>query len=121
MKARLYYLRRRTGKAAVAIKEKDRAAEIHAQHLAEKAAATKTAEPAAADSKEEADDLPLKTDDTPDCYQLLESKKGNGTVSSPRNPLLHGRGGSRHLRCLYRLQVRLSSSETCRVKPSAPS
>src|SRR3954468_5471306 len=38
MKARLYYLRRRTGKAAVAIKEKDRAAEIHAQHIAEKAA-----------------------------------------------------------------------------------
>src|SRR4051812_17824029 len=40
MKARLYYLRRRTGKAAVAIKEKDRAAEIHAQHVAEKAAKT---------------------------------------------------------------------------------
>src|SRR3954463_873367 len=39
MKARLYYLRRRTGKAAVAIKEKDRAAETHAQHGAEKAAA----------------------------------------------------------------------------------
>ncbi len=39
MKARLYYLRRRTGKAAVAIKEKDRAAEIHA----EKVAATKAA------------------------------------------------------------------------------
>jgi large subunit ribosomal protein L19 len=39
MKARLYYLRRRTGKAAMAIKEKDRAAEIHALHLAEKAAA----------------------------------------------------------------------------------
>ena len=38
MKARLYYLRRRTGKAAVAIKEKDRAAEIHAKHEAEKAA-----------------------------------------------------------------------------------
>ena len=38
MKARLYYLRGRTGKAAVAIKEKDRAAEIHAQHEAEKAA-----------------------------------------------------------------------------------
>ena len=44
MKARLYYLRRRTGKAAVAIKEKDRAAEIHAQHVAAKAA---TAAPAA--------------------------------------------------------------------------
>jgi large subunit ribosomal protein L19 len=34
MKARLYYLRRRTGKAAVAIKEKDRAAEIHAEKVA---------------------------------------------------------------------------------------
>ena len=58
-------------------------------------------------SKEEVDDLPLTTDDTPECYQLLESKKGNGTVSSPRNPLLYGRGGTRHLRCLYRFQVRL--------------
>ena len=38
MKARLYYLRRRLGKAAVAIKEKDRAAEIHAGKVA--AAAT---------------------------------------------------------------------------------
>ena len=37
MRARLYYLRHRTGKAAVAIKEKDRAAEIHAQHVAQKA------------------------------------------------------------------------------------
>ena len=43
MKARLYYLRRRTGKAAVAIKEKDRAAEIHARHVAEKAAAAAAA------------------------------------------------------------------------------
>jgi large subunit ribosomal protein L19 len=43
MKARLYYLRNRTGKAAVAIKEKDRAAEIHAQHAAEKAAAVAAA------------------------------------------------------------------------------
>ena len=42
---------------------------------------------------------------TPDCFQLLESSKGNGSVSSPRNPLLYGRGGSRHLRCLYRFQV----------------
>lgn len=42
---------------------------------------------------------------TPDCFQLLESAKGNGSVSSPRNPLLYGRGGSRHLRCLYRFQV----------------
>ena len=46
MKARLYYLRDRTGKAAVAIKEKDRAAEIHAQNEAAKAAAQ--AAPAAA-------------------------------------------------------------------------
>jgi large subunit ribosomal protein L19 len=43
MKARLYYLRNRTGKAAVAIKEKDRAAEIHAQHEAAKAAAAPAA------------------------------------------------------------------------------
>ena len=42
MRARLYYLRRRTGKAAVAIKEKDRAAEIHAKHLAAKAAKAAT-------------------------------------------------------------------------------
>jgi large subunit ribosomal protein L19 len=49
MKARLYYLRRRLGKAAVAIKEKDRAAEIHALHVAEKAVAPVTpAAPAAA-------------------------------------------------------------------------
>ena len=39
MKARLYYLRNRTGKAAVAIKEKDRAAEIHAAKAAAPAAA----------------------------------------------------------------------------------
>jgi large subunit ribosomal protein L19 len=44
MRARLYYLRRRTGKAAVAIKEKDRAAEIHAAKVA--AAAAKPAAPA---------------------------------------------------------------------------
>src|SRR5476649_2794855 len=51
MRARLYYLRKRTGKAAVAIKEKDRAAEIHAQHLAEKAAkSAPAAAPAAAPS-----------------------------------------------------------------------
>ncbi|MBL9188740.1 MAG: 50S ribosomal protein L19 [Opitutaceae bacterium] len=51
MRARLYYLRKRTGKAAMAIKEKDRAAEIHAQHEAEKAAraaAKAAAAPAAA-------------------------------------------------------------------------
>jgi len=61
MRARLYYLRRRTGKAAVAIKEKDRAAEIHAQKLAiiakreaaAKAAAApaRPAEPAPAEAK----------------------------------------------------------------------
>jgi large subunit ribosomal protein L19 len=55
MKARLYYLRRRLGKAAVAIKEKDRAAEIHALHVAEKAVtpavpAAPTAAPAASAS-----------------------------------------------------------------------
>jgi large subunit ribosomal protein L19 len=49
MKARLYYLRQRTGKAAVAIKEKDRAAEIHAQREAEKTGAAKT-EPAIAEA-----------------------------------------------------------------------
>jgi large subunit ribosomal protein L19 len=48
MKARLYYLRRRTGKAAVAIKEKDRAAEIHAEKLAKSAKAAPAAQPAEA-------------------------------------------------------------------------
>jgi large subunit ribosomal protein L19 len=43
MRARLYYLRRRTGKAAVAIKEKDRAAVIHAEKLAKAAPAAKPA------------------------------------------------------------------------------
>jgi large subunit ribosomal protein L19 len=50
MKARLYYLRGRTGKAAVAVKVKDRSAEIHAKNLAEKAAtaaASAAAAPAA--------------------------------------------------------------------------
>ena len=47
MKARLYYLRRRTGKAAVAIREKDRAAEIHAEKVAASAAPA-TPAPAAA-------------------------------------------------------------------------
>ncbi len=59
MKARLYYLRRRTGKAAVAIKEKDRAAEIHARHLAEKAAAG-AAETPAASAKPAAEAAPAK-------------------------------------------------------------
>lgn len=39
MKARLYYLRNRTGKAAVAVREKDRSAEIHAAKVAPAAAA----------------------------------------------------------------------------------
>ena len=49
MKARLYYLRNRTGKAAVAVKERDRAADIHAQHEAEKAAKAASAKLAAAE------------------------------------------------------------------------
>ena len=49
MRARLYYLRQRTGKAAVAVKEKDRAAEIHAGKVAAAAAAASAA-PAAAPS-----------------------------------------------------------------------
>jgi large subunit ribosomal protein L19 len=53
MKARLLYLRGRSGKAAVAVKEKDRAAEIHAQHEAEKAARAASAKPAAAPAKAE--------------------------------------------------------------------
>lgn len=40
MKARLYYLRNRTGKAAVAVQVKDRSAQIHAAKLAAAAAAT---------------------------------------------------------------------------------
>jgi large subunit ribosomal protein L19 len=50
MKARLYYLRKRTGKAAVAIKEKDRAAEIHAEKLKTAPAKAATTEPAGAKS-----------------------------------------------------------------------
>jgi len=46
MRARLYYLRRRTGKAAVAIKEKDRAAEIHAAKVAAQAKLAAAAKPA---------------------------------------------------------------------------
>ncbi len=38
MKARLYYLRNRTGKAAVAVQVKDRSAEIHAAKVAAAAA-----------------------------------------------------------------------------------
>ncbi len=47
MKARLYYLRGRSGKAAVAVKEKDRAAEVHAKREAEKTARATSAKPAA--------------------------------------------------------------------------
>ena len=47
MKARLYYLRGRSGKAAVAVKEKDRAAEVHAKREAEKTARAASAKPAA--------------------------------------------------------------------------
>lgn len=53
MRARLYYLRRRTGKAAVAIKEKDRAAEIHAEKLAA-AKSAPAAKPASAKPEAEA-------------------------------------------------------------------
>lgn len=42
MKARLYYLRKRTGKAAVAIKVKDRSAQIHAAKVASAAAPATT-------------------------------------------------------------------------------
>ena len=49
MKARRYYLRRRTGKAAMAVQVKDRAAEIHAEKVA-KAAAAQPAEAAGAKS-----------------------------------------------------------------------
>jgi large subunit ribosomal protein L19 len=48
MKARLYYLRGRTGKAAVAVKVKDRSAEIHAKNIAEKAATAAAATAATA-------------------------------------------------------------------------
>jgi large subunit ribosomal protein L19 len=55
MRARLYYLRRRTGKAAVAVKAKDRAAEIHAAKVAAANAAASAAPvpaaPAAAGAK----------------------------------------------------------------------
>lgn len=54
MKARLYYLRRRTGKAAVAVKVKDRAAEIHAEKLARQAKNAPTAKPASAQPASEA-------------------------------------------------------------------
>ena len=37
-----------------------------------------------------------------DCYQVISSRQGNGSVTSPRNTLLYGRGGQANLRCLYR-------------------
>lgn len=48
MRARLYYLRNRKGKAAMAIREKDRGAEIHAEKVAKAAAVAKPDTPAAA-------------------------------------------------------------------------
>ena len=54
MKARLYYLRRRTGKAAMAVQEKDRAAEIHAEKVAAAAKAAPAAKPASAKPAAEA-------------------------------------------------------------------
>lgn len=54
MKARLYYLRRRTGKAAMAVQEKDRAAEIHAEKLAAQAKNAPAAKPASAQPAEAA-------------------------------------------------------------------
>ena len=50
MRARLYYLRRRTGKAAMAIKEKDRAAEIHAEKVAASGKSAPAEKPASAKS-----------------------------------------------------------------------
>lgn len=54
MKARLYYLRRRTGKAAMAVQEKDRAAEIHAEKVAAQARNAAAAKPAKAQPAEAA-------------------------------------------------------------------
>lgn len=50
MRARLYYLRRRTGKAAMAIREKDRAAVIHAEKIASQAGGPAPAPAAQADA-----------------------------------------------------------------------
>src|SRR6185436_15208602 len=61
MRARLYYLRRRTGKAAVAIKEKDRAAEIHAEKEKVAAARNASAKPAAEAAPAAAPAEPAKT------------------------------------------------------------
>ena len=55
MRARLYYLRRRTGKAAVAIKEKDRAAEIHAEKVAAQSKNAPAQKPASAKPVAEAE------------------------------------------------------------------
>ncbi len=46
MKARLYYLRHRTGKAAVAVKVKDRSAQVHAAKVAAASQATPAETPA---------------------------------------------------------------------------
>ena len=54
MTARLYYLRRRTGKAAMAVQEKDRAAEIHAQKVSAQAKNAPAAKPASAQPAEAA-------------------------------------------------------------------
>ena len=54
MKARLYYLRRRTGKAAMAVQEKDRAAEIHAEKLAAQKKDAPSSKPASAQPAEAA-------------------------------------------------------------------
>jgi large subunit ribosomal protein L19 len=53
MRARLYYLRRRTGKAAMAVKVKDRGAEIHAEKLAASAKAAPAPKPAQAEAAAE--------------------------------------------------------------------
>src|SRR6476620_9870738 len=57
MKARLYYLRRRTGKAAGAITEKDRGAELHADKLAAQAKHAKAAKAASAAPAAKSDEV----------------------------------------------------------------
>jgi large subunit ribosomal protein L19 len=54
MKARLYYLRRRTGKAAMAVQERDRGAEIHAEKVAALAKNAPASKPASAKPAAEA-------------------------------------------------------------------
>jgi len=41
----------------------------------------------------------------PPCFHLIDGSKGNGSVTSPRNTFLYGRGGSRDLDCLYRFRA----------------